>query len=62
MLLTETDTPYATPEPFRGQRNEPSHVKYVVSAIARITGLPEDKLKEQVVDNALRVFAIPRES
>lgn len=62
MLLTETDTPYATPEPFRSKRNEPSHVKYVVSAIAQITGLPEDKLKEQVVENALRVFAIPKES
>lgn len=58
MILTETDSPYAAPEPFRGKRNEPTHVKYVVQALARITGLPEEKLGEQIVENAKRVFAI----
>lgn len=58
MLLTETDSPYATPVPFRGKRNEPSHVRYIVTALAGILGLPEDKLKEQIVENAERVFAL----
>jgi TatD DNase family protein len=58
MLLTETDSPYAAPVPYRGKRNEPSYVRHVVTALATITGLPEDKLAEQVVANALRVFAI----
>ncbi len=58
MLLTETDSPYVAPVPFRGKRNEPSHVRYVVSALASILGLPEDKLKEQIVENAERVFAL----
>lgn len=58
MILTETDSPYAAPTPFRGRRNEPSHVRYVVQALATITGLPEDKLKEQVVANAIRVFGL----
>lgn len=59
MILTETDSPYAAPVPFRGKRNEPSHVRYVVEALAAITGLPEEKLREQIVENARRVFAIP---
>lgn len=58
MLLTETDSPYAAPAPFRGKRNEPAYVKYVVQAIAAILDLPEDKVREQVVENARRVFAI----
>jgi TatD DNase family protein len=58
MILTETDSPYAAPLPHRGKRNEPVFVRHVVSAIAAITGLPEDKLKEQIVENAVRVFGL----
>ena len=58
MLLTETDSPGVAPVPYRGQRNEPSYVRHVVEAIARITGLPEDKLAEQIVANARRVFGL----
>lgn len=58
MMLTETDSPYAPPLPFRGKRNEPSYVRYIVSALAQITGLPEEKLKEQIVENAERVFGL----
>lgn len=58
MLLTETDSPYAAPVPFRGKRNEPSYVRHVVSALAGITGLPEGKLAEQIVENAIRVFGL----
>lgn len=58
MILTETDSPYASPVPFRGKRNEPSYVKYIVSALAGITGLPEDKLAAQIVENATRVFGL----
>ena len=36
MIMTETDAPFAAPAPFRGRRNEPSYVKYVVEAIARV--------------------------
>lgn len=58
MILTETDSPYAAPVPHRGKRNDPTNVRFVVAALAEITGLPEDKLAEQVVENAKRVFAI----
>jgi TatD DNase family protein len=58
MLLTETDSPYATPVPHRGQRNEPQYVKHVVSAIATIKGLPEEEVRAQILKNTRRVFAI----
>lgn len=56
MILTETDCPYITPTPFRGQRNEPIHVREVVKAIARIRGEDEEKVRAQLVVNAKRVF------
>ncbi|MDO8523651.1 MAG: TatD family hydrolase [bacterium] len=58
MILTETDSPFAAPAPFRGRRNEPSYVKYVVEAIARIRGEDVEKIREMTVANALRVFGI----
>lgn len=56
MILTETDCPYITPTPFRGQRNEPIHVREVVKAIARIKELDEETVRAQLVANAKRVF------
>ncbi len=58
MVLTETDAPFAAPAPFRGRRNEPIYVKYVVDAIARIRGEDVEKVRAAVVLNALRVFGI----
>jgi len=56
MLMTETDAPYATPNPFRGRRNEPVYVKYIVGAIASIRGIPEETAREATVQNALKMF------
>jgi len=56
MILTETDCPYITPTPFRGQRNEPIHVREVVKAIARIKELDEEIVRVQLIENARRVF------
>ncbi len=56
MLLTETDSPFVAPVPFRGKRNEPLYVKYVVGAIAKIRGTEEEIVRRAVVANAGRVF------
>src|SRR3989344_2990108 len=56
MILTETDSPYITPVPLRGKRNEPVNVKYVVQRIAELKGLPVEQVAEQVLVNAKRVF------
>jgi TatD DNase family protein len=56
MILSETDCPYITPVPFRGQRNEPMHVREVVKAVTRIKGLSEETVRQALVLNAARVF------
>lgn len=62
MLLSETDAPYITPEPFRGKRNEPMHVTRTVAAIARIRGEEERVVTETLFANACRVFQLDENS
>ncbi len=57
-LLTETDCPYLTPVPFRGKRNEPLYVKYVVEKLAEIKNLPVEKISEATFENARELFNI----
>ncbi|MFA6338496.1 MAG: TatD family hydrolase [Candidatus Paceibacterota bacterium] len=56
MMLSETDSPYVAPSPFRGKRNEPLYVQEVVKKIAEIKGEDLEKVKKQLVENAFRVF------
>lgn len=56
MIMTETDSPYVTPVPYRGKRNEPSYVREVVKKIAEIKNLPENEVAEAIIANAKRVF------
>ncbi len=56
-ILSETDAPYVAPVPFRGQRNEPSHVREVVKKIAKIKKIDEHLLAEQIRENAQNLFA-----
>lgn len=58
MLLSETDAPYVTPAPHRGKRNEPAYVELVVRQIAAIRGEDSEKVREQLLTNARRVFGI----
>lgn len=58
MLLSETDAPYVAPVPYRGKRNEPVYVIEVAKQIARIRGEDEEKVCEQLVANARRIFGI----
>ncbi|MBP7006898.1 MAG: TatD family hydrolase [Candidatus Pacebacteria bacterium] len=58
MIMTETDSPYVTPVPYRGKRNEPSYVREVVKKIAKVKGLEEEEVAQAVIDNAKRVFTL----
>ncbi len=60
-LLIETDCPYLSPEPFRGQRNNPSMVKYTLSAIAEIKGVSVEELAKITMENGKRFFNIKQE-
>ncbi|MDE6583730.1 MAG: TatD family hydrolase [Clostridia bacterium] len=57
-ILLETDCPYLTPEPYRGQRNEPKNVVYVADAIARIKGVSIEEVAKVTTENAKRIFRI----
>lgn len=58
-ILLETDSPYLTPEPYRGKKNEPKNVKYVASKIAEIKGLSLEKVLEITTSNAVSQFDLP---
>ncbi len=58
-ILTETDAPYVSPEPYRGQRNEPAYVVEVVKKLAEIKGVSYDEMAKQTELNARRIFKIP---
>jgi TatD DNase family protein len=57
-LLIETDCPYLTPHPHRGQRNEPSYVKLVAEQIAEIKGITFEEIARATSDNAKKLFGI----
>lgn len=55
-LLLETDSPYLTPEPYRGKKNEPFYTKYVAEAIAKIKEVEYEKVLEITTQNAISQF------
>ncbi len=57
-LMIETDSPYMTPEPYRGQRNEPLLVQYVANRIADIRGIKLEKVAEITAATAQSFFKI----
>ncbi|MFC1638970.1 TatD family hydrolase [Patescibacteria group bacterium] len=57
-ILVETDAPYLTPVPHRGERNEPRYVRYVAERIAEIKGLARDDFSEQTLQNTRELFRI----
>lgn len=54
--LVETDTPYLTPPPHRGKRNEPAWVAHVGEALATVWGIPLGEVARVTTANAERVF------
>lgn len=57
-LLIETDSPYLTPVPNRGKRNEPSNVVYTAKKIMEIRGIDEETFLEQINKNYDNLFNI----
>jgi TatD DNase family protein len=55
-LLAETDSPFLAPVPHRGARNEPAHVGLVVSALARLYGVPAHDLAARTAANFHTLF------
>jgi TatD DNase family protein len=55
-LLIETDAPFLTPQPRRGERNEPAYVAWVAEKIAETKCLPIQEVMEQTTANSYRLF------
>ena len=55
-IITETDAPYLTPVPFRGERNEPAYIRYVVETLAEAYQLPIETVAKITAENAERMF------
>ncbi|MDR1371471.1 MAG: TatD family hydrolase [Dysgonamonadaceae bacterium] len=55
-IVTETDAPYLTPMPFRGKRNEPAYISYVVEKLAEIYQLSPETVAKKTAENAERMF------
>jgi TatD DNase family protein len=58
MIMLETDAPYLSPAPHRGERNEPSNVKYITQVLADLKGLDFDKVADITTKNAINLFDI----
>ncbi|MBT3252245.1 MAG: TatD family hydrolase [Candidatus Marinimicrobia bacterium] len=54
--MIETDSPYLTPKPFRGKKNEPAYVRYIAEKIAQIRHISVEEVAEQTTENALAFF------
>lgn len=57
-ILIETDSPYLTPEPNRGKRNNPIYVKYVAHKIAQVKQMKLEDIAKITLENAKRVYRI----
>ena len=57
-MLIETDSPYLSPEPLRGRRNDPRNVKYIANKIAEVKGMSSEEVGKITYENAKRIYKI----
>lgn len=57
-IIFETDSPYLTPEPFRGTKNDPSHIMDIAKYVAQEKCISVEKLSEITEENINRIFDI----
>ena len=58
-FLVETDSPFLSPVPHRGKRNEPSYIKHVVERISDLRGESFSEIAQQTTQNARQLFGLP---
>lgn len=59
-IILETDSPYLTPEPFRGKQNNPSNVYYVALKVSELKNISLDKVLEVTNKNAIELYNLKK--
>lgn len=57
-IITETDSPYLTPSPYRGTENGPKYIPLIAEEIASIKEISIDEVKLEIMNNVKRVFGV----
>lgn len=57
-MVIETDSPYLTPVPNRGKRNDSSNLKYVIEKIAEVKGISPEEIERATYENGKRLYAM----
>jgi TatD DNase family protein len=57
-ILVETDSPYLSPVPMRGKRNDSRNLRYVIEKIAEVKGLAPEEVERLTWENGKRLFGI----
>ena len=57
-IVLETDSPYLSPVPFRGKRNESSYIKYVLCKLSELYGISEEEIAKLTTENSKNIFKI----
>lgn len=57
-IVLETDCPYLAPTPHRGERNDSSMIKFVVSEIAALKNISEEEVEKVTFDNGIKMYRI----
>lgn len=57
-ILLETDSPYLTPHPFRGRKNEPAYISLIAEKLAAIRGISVDEVARTTSANAKELFGL----
>ena len=55
-IVVETDAPYLTPVPYRGKRNEPAYIPFILQKLAEVYDVSLDEVQAVTTQNALRIF------
>ena len=58
-ILLETDSPYLSPVPMRGRRNDPGNLSYICARVAEVKGLTPETVAETSLRNGCDLFRIP---
>ena len=55
-MMVETDSPYLSPHPYRGKKNEPARVLHIAEKIAEIKDVSLDEVAQSTTQTALQLF------